>query len=231
MTTTVTPTVAPLTPLTFELATDDDLRHDLAAVGVELRLQAPDEQTTVLEAVVPDDAAQIDAIASTLLRRIAEHDVDIAQHQRAHEMELEVLAARFERRVATQRIARARLEAWVRDLARVQADAGGFGKKRSRDVGCGTYGVRTIPAKVAVTDADAFVTWAERVAPEMLRVSLKMPLADARQYLTETELAAVRREVFTTPVKDYVKGTGTLPPGVTQTPETTEAYAKPEAIR
>jgi hypothetical protein len=218
-----------MTTTVFQLPTDDELRADLEAIGVQFG-PTWEEGEPALEAQVPNDPARIDAVASMLLRRMAALDADIAQHATAHALEQEALRQRFERRIGPVRVERGRMEAWARDLARVQSAQGGFGKKRSRDTGYGTYGVRTIPAKLAIDEA-AFVPWAEAWAPELLRVTLKLPLADARQYLTDAELAATKREVLATPVKQYVAGLPALPPGVTQTPEGTDTFAKPEPIR
>ena len=227
-------------PLTFRLLADDDLVADLAAVGVELRdaVQAePWVGWPAVDVVVTQDPAQADAVASMLLRKMAALDADHAQHTAAYALESEALRARYERRIGPLQTERARLEAWARDLARRQHDAGGFGKKKSRDVGYGTYGVRTTASRLEVVDEPAFVAWAEAEAPDLLRVTVKLPLAQAREYLTDAELAGVKREVLTKPVQAYVATQATatapvpLPPGVQRTPESIETYAKPEPIR
>jgi hypothetical protein len=93
----------------------------------------------------------------------------------------------------------------VRDLAR-QAD---FGKKKSRDVGYGTYGRRTIPERLRVVDEAALLAYALEHAPAMVRSVVKndVPHANLRQHFAAT---------------------GELPPGVEMEPAREEPFAKPE---
>ncbi|WP_284349480.1 hypothetical protein [Roseisolibacter agri] len=234
--------------IVFNQFVDGELLADLRAVGVPmtgiLDTEGPanaEELDGVVVATVPQDAATLDAMASTLLRRMADLDADLAQFKRAHQLEADALKARYERQTAGLTIERGRLEAWVRDLARVQKTRGGFGKKQSRDVGYGTYGVRAIASRLEIADERAFVPWAEQEAPELLRVTVKLPLAEAQQYLTTAELAAVKREVLITPVKEYVERKAAeakaaeqpapaLPPGIVRTAEELETYAKPAPL-
>lgn len=223
-------------PTTFELPIDDDLLADLRAVGVELRpVLAHDgeyELPVGTAAVVPDDAARIDAMASVHLRRMAAIDADLQRHHAAFDLELETLKQRYQRRTEPLITELARHEAIVRDLARVQHDRGGFGKKKSRATGHGTYGVKAVPARLEVADETAFVAFAEKEAPELLRVTLKMPLSMAREYMTDAELEGVRREVLATPVKQAFADVPDteLPPGVRRTVEELETYARPEPL-
>jgi hypothetical protein len=234
---------------------DGDLVADLRAIGVAVHLLETDPEGAdavhVAAVQAPRESAQIDALASTLLRRMSALDLDVARHATAYALEQEALRARFERRIGALRIERERLEAFARHLARVQHDRNGFGKKRSRDTGYGTYGVRAIPSKVEVADEATFVAWAETEAPGALRLTIKLSLEEARQFFTADELARWKPEVLVTTVRELVNARAVaadaierdgapiedgaldperlraLPPGVVRTPEGLETYAKP----
>jgi hypothetical protein len=199
---------------------DEELLEDLRALGVD-----------VASPVTVDsfDQTRRDALASVLLRRQAEETEAIAQLERSCQAEIEFIKYRYgaER---SKRADRARqLESAIQAIAYQTKVAGGYvGKKKSRDVGAGTYGYKTFAAGVELKDDAAYIAWAEQHAPESLSVKLKMTLSVAREYLSESELASVKREVMVTTAKaTAAANVDGLPPGFVAVPESDDFYAKP----
>ncbi len=175
----------------FELPTEQDELAELSQFGIDLSPNQPPEQ--------------IDATASDLLRLIARERAEAERYHAAKLAEIQKITARYERLTSPHEIRAARYEAWVCELA-LSANFGP--KKKSRDVGHGTYGVRRVPARLSILDPAELLAWAKTSAPDLVQevVSEKVPhkALEAR-----------------------FKETGELPPGVDYTPETEKAYAKP----
>lgn len=175
------------------------------------------------------DQAHRDGLASLLMRRQAEALAALTQEKQSRDLEVRMIAHRYEVAI-TRHVERiAQLEAAVQALAWQTKEANAYtGKKKSRDVGAGTYGYRSYAAAVTCTDEAAYIAWAEGHAPETLRVKVTMPLAEAREYLTRDELASVRREVIKADVAALIAtDRAALPPGWVEVPAHDEFYAKP----
>lgn len=174
----------------FALPTEEEEYESLSQFGVDLSSAQP--------------AARIDATASDLLRLIARERAEADRYTLALAGELEQIAQRY-RRLIDPHVQRAqRYEAWVCELA-LSAD---FGKKKSREVGYGTYGVRRVPARLSVPDPAALLAWAKTQAPDLIqqKIDERVPhkLLEARY-----------------------KDTGELPPGTEYEPEREQPFAKP----
>lgn len=193
-------------------AVDPEIAADLAIIGVTDSL----------------DQSQRDALASALMRRMAEETAAIAQLEASLEKERAFIAARYAPQVARHQTRLNELSLAVTGLALHTKEADGYGKKKSRDVGAGTYGYRTKAAAPELQDADAYLTWAETNAPATLRVKPVMSLATAREYLTEQELMGVRREIMKDDVKKLIAtDPAHLPPGYVMAPARDEYFVDP----
>lgn len=198
---------------------EEDLRADLEAAGVPLA--APEDL----------DQGKRDALAGVLLRTMAQLDAEAAQLTTAMQTEIAVLQARFARRLDAIGARRAMTEAQVRFLARISD----FGKKKSRDVGYGTYGSKVKPARLELAEPAAAVAEMEQHAPNLVRVTLKVPasvacaLAD-QKWISAAELKSAKRDVLVADIEAYQKATGALPAGVVEHEEEVTYFAKPEPI-
>jgi hypothetical protein len=207
------------------LGADEEVADDLRALGVDVG--AP-------FAGLDLDQAHRDAMASMFLRRQAEEIEAIRQLEKSRDLEIQFADQRYGPELDKRRIRARQLEGAALAIAEQTKNAGGYpGKKKSRDVGAGTYGYKTFATCVELTDETAFIPWAEQYAPETLRVKLTMPLSTAREYLTEGELASAKREVIRKAAQelaDFVThdgDTSELPPGFVQTPALDQFYSKP----
>jgi phage host-nuclease inhibitor protein Gam len=175
------------------------------------------------------DQTRRDAMASVFMRRLAEELEAIAQLEKSRDLEIQWIVARYATELTARRDRARRLESAAVAVAQYTKDAGGYvGKKKSRAVGAGTYGYRTNSECVELTDEAAYIAFAEQYAPETLRVKPTLTLAQAKEYLTETELAGVKREIVkkeATALAEQHKDE--LPAGFVKVPETDEFYAKP----
>jgi phage host-nuclease inhibitor protein Gam len=215
---------APTSDVWSLVGMDDDVRSDFAALGVELTDNGQGAPADV-------DQPHRDAMASSLMRRHAEEQAEIARLQTSQELEVALVNARYEPQLAALRTRQRYLEGAVLAIAERTKDAGGYpGKKKSRDVGAGTYGYRSYAAGVELVDEAAYIAWAEENAPATLRVKLTMTFDYARQYLSLDELEGVKREVVkkdATDVATALPDGASLPPGFKQTVATDSFYAKP----
>ncbi len=132
---------------------DDDELADLASVGIRLDrdLSAP----------------EIDATVSEMLGRMAGYDHQIAEADEAERLEVELINARYERRRDPLRARRKHYEGQVLALAQ-RADFSG--KRRSRVVGNGSYGVRSVSERVEITDKALALEWAKQHCPGAVQV-------------------------------------------------------------
>jgi hypothetical protein len=140
---------------TFLLDQDEDELDDLASVGIDLNR--------------PMSEAEIDDAMSEIMRRMAWYDGQIKQAKEAERLEVERINARYNRRLAPLQTRREEIEA----LACLLAQRATFGgKKRSRSVGNGTFGVRATPERVEITDKAVALEWAKSHCPEAVEVQL-----------------------------------------------------------
>jgi phage host-nuclease inhibitor protein Gam len=154
---------------------------------------------------------------------------DLEQLEASLRAEIAIITARYDVGIKRGATRYSELNLAVQAIAIHTKEAGGYvGKKKSRDVGAGTYGYKSYAEGVALKDEAAYIAWAEVNAPETLRVKPTMSLETAREYLTETELAGVKREVMKSDVTKLIAtDPNTLPPGYEKTPTEDEYYAKP----
>ncbi len=182
----------------WRLPTDEDEIADLASVGL------------MLDDPIAADQPRRDAFASWLLESMARADLEIAERERARDMEIAIINARYERSLARLRIRRLEKESQVKVLAEISALSGGFGKQKSRTVGYGSYGGRKKPERLEVTDAAEVLNWARGSNPALIRVT-------------------TREDVPVAPLAEYFKASGEDIPGTRIAPESTEWFAKPES--
>lgn len=201
------------------LVSDDDVAEDFRALDIDIH------------APLGSDQARRDAIASMLLRRQAEEIAAIAQLDDSRNAELVFVNSRYLSEIQRRERRSAQLERAVQALAKQTKDEQGYiGKKKSRDVGAGSYGYRTSAPCVELRDEAAYIAWAEANAPETLRVKPILTLSYAKEFLSETELATVRREVVkiaATSLAETLEATIALPPGFVRVDESHDFFAKP----
>lgn len=200
------------------LVADDEIIADLQALGV----RGADVSAAEL------DQTRRDAVASVFLRRHAEEIAHRAQLEESRDAEIEFIRARYADQMmrSSQRIIT--LDRAVQAIAAQTRDAGGYvGKKKSRDVGAGTFGYRSYAADIDIIDDAAYLAWAESNAPESVRVALKLTLAEARQYFAVDELRDCKREVVKATAKTVAEHAPELPPGCQKTPAEDVFYANP----
>lgn len=202
------------------LGADDDIVADLRELGIDM--QDPETPASI-------DQTRRDVMASVFLRRMAEEIAHREQLERSRDAEVDVIRARYTDQMTASITRIARLETVVEAIASLTKDAGGYpGKKKSRSVGAGTYGYRSYVAGVELQDEAAYIAWAEEHAPATLRVKPTMSLAQAREYLTDQELAGVKREVMKSDVTALIAtDPSTLPPGYVAAVAHDDYYAKP----
>lgn len=149
---------------------DDEERAELAhLIGVPLT-GAPD--------------ADLAATASQLLAAIRSRQAERQRYQDAEAKEIERIRARYA--IPLTRLAQ-RLADLETQLA-IVAEGLEYGKKKSRVVGNGTVGFRTMPERVTVADGAALLAWATAHAPALIKTETKqsVPQAAVKDHLTST---------------------------------------------
>lgn len=196
---------------------DEELKSDLAAVGIDLS--------------APRDLAQEqrEAAAAILLRLICKRDEQIANLQRTMELELDLVRNHYARLIAKPKSDRDGFVRHVEMLAELSATLKGFGKKKSATTPFGSFGIRHSSATVEMQDASALLEHLKTADPTKVKVTATLPLNEAREYLSESELAKTKMEPKWAEVKASLDPNGTLPPGVAKVPEREVPFAKPEA--
>lgn len=149
-----------------------DEREELGhLVGAPLR-EAPD--------------AELAATASQLLAAIRGQSEALERYADAERAEVARIQARYGER--KQRLA-ARVRALEQQLS-IVAEGLDYGTKKSRVLGNGTVGFRTVPERLSVLDGAALVAWATTNAPDLIRretvVKVTVPQAAAKQHLEAT---------------------------------------------
>lgn len=196
---------------------DDDIRADLIAVGVDL--------------ANPDRLAQQqrEAAAALFLRHICSRDQQIANLQEAMEMEIELVSRHYGRLIAKPKSERESFVRHVEMLAELSALQKGFGKKKSASTPYGSFGIRHAGATVECIDAAKLLEHLKATDPSKVKVTAVLPLNEARDYLSESELAKTKMEPKWADVKASLNPDGELPPGVAKVPESEVPFAKPES--
>lgn len=185
--------------LSFLLDTDAEEREELAALGVPL---TPPAGATAVE---------IDAFASDLLRLLGEAEADRARYEEALTAEIQRLRMRYGARINRAAIRANMLRRSVCALAETQ-DFGGK-KKKSREVGYGSYGRRFVPAAVKIVDQAQAIAWAE---------------AEQLGVVEIIEMKKLPHKVLAPIVLDIVRETGEVPPGFDVIAEHEENWCKAE---
>jgi len=190
---------------------DNDERAELAALGVELTPPAN----------IND--AERDAFVSQLLWALGAVEQDRARYEEALGAEINRIRMRYQARIdRCQRRAQQ-----LRDAVHILAAEADFGKKKSRDVGNGTYGRRTVPEKITIVDEPVAWKFAETSAPELITATVALELPTLRFKYPELE-ASAKLALSKTKLNEYVKRTGEEPPGVTVEPSREQPFCKVE---
>jgi phage host-nuclease inhibitor protein Gam len=192
---------------------DDDVTQDLAAMGIAL---APN-----VEAEMDDERRH--AMAAVLLRRAGGVGREIEQIEGTMSLELEAIRAHYERQLMPLRTRRQVFLDFVANLAGLVQ----WKKKKSAATPYGSFGVKDRAASVRLADAAAALTWARTNQPDVVRVVVTLPLADAYQYFTDDELAATGKvELEWGKLKAALDAAGALPPGVERVEPVRETFAE-----
>lgn len=176
---------------------DDDMLADLRERGVELAAPMAD--------------SQLDALASEYMGEMADCDREVARYTEARDAELRRVAMKYDALMLPHIVRRGRFEQFVKELAE-RADFGP--KKKSRDVGNGTYGRRSKPEHVTILDKDKAVDFARAHFPTAVK---------------EKTTYTVEQKSIQPVVIAYMKAhEGELPDGFEHTAERDEPFCKVE---
>ena len=182
-----------MTAAAFWLPNDAEERAELAEYGITVSddgaLQLGTEQ------------CQRDATASQLLRKLGEHAQDLTRYADAKAAEITLIVERYDKHIAPVENRVAVLVSIVRQIA-LDSD---FGNAKSRKLSYGTYGVRTVPERIAVIDSKRLLSWARLVAPDLVSVKSE-------------------ERVLQSAVEKHVKSSGEIPEGCDVTPEHSEPF-------
>lgn len=154
---------------------------------------------------------EMDAFASRLLRARRSVEGKLDHLKALAKAEMDQLRARFDRQAAGLVREGLALEAGLDALSTQVPYPKG---KKSRTVGAGRYGRRTIPQGVEIIDEDAFLAWATVEEPGLVKPVTKVQIERAN-------------------LKKYVKETGDLPVGTQLVPERdvlSYAFADDESV-
>lgn len=207
---------------------DDDIIGDLAAVGITIRsTKEVGTDPSHTEALV-DSAAQRATIAALYLRLAGESNAEIERHKAAMMLQVELITAHYERLMAPAARRRDGFLRQVENLALIAGMEGDFGKrKKSAETPFGSFGYKDTDATVALDDSDALCKHLVVEDPTRIRVIVKLPLDEAREYLNETELAETKMEPLWGEYKKTLSPDGELPPGVKKVAAARTPFAKP----
>jgi hypothetical protein len=189
----------------FSLPSMEEELQALERAGVRVA-QHPDldraDAPIVIEA---DEQAALDAAASWALRRKGECMAEYDRYSDALQREIQMLTARYAEITGPLLTRSQQFDRLLLSIA-AQAD---FGKKKSRRVGCGEYGRRWVPERIEIVDEDALEAALIESRPDLVRATVKLPLARAR----ELQLGVSQTDVPKAAIDEYVKSTGNLPAG------------------
>lgn len=151
--------------------------------------------------------SESDAWASELLGRMAAAQRDLARYDAACRREVMRIETRYD---TLKENVEARIELLERAICAL-AERADFGKVKSRKVGNGSYGRRTVPARVEVMDAVALVEWAKLSSDDRVRGMIVV-----KEHVPAVEATA------------YFRETGEVPDGCVGVLATEKPFAKPE---
>lgn len=158
----------------------------------------------------PTDDVVIDAVASDALRIMAGEDAEIARYQKALEAEMQRIVARYASLSEPHEKRRLQAEAIVEECAK---RAQFVGKAKSRKVGYGVYGRKTIPERVTIIDQAKALAFAKRYT-------------DTALIKVKTEETVVHAAIVPL-VLAQLHGSGVVPEGFEHVGAHEEVYAKP----
>lgn len=206
---------------------DDDILADFAAIGITIR-GAEDEAGTVRADAFIVDGAQRHTMAATFLRRAAEADAEIELLKATMLQQIELVTAHYARVMEIPAARRDRYNRIVEDLALQAIDAGDFGKKKkSASTPFGEFGVRDKAEGIDLVDEAALLAHLREHAPAFVRVTSRLPLTEAREFLSPSELEKAKMEAAWGDLKKTLTPKSELPPGVAVTPASRTPFAKP----
>lgn len=156
----------------------------------------------------PTGDAELDAVASRALHEMAREQAEINRYAAALTAERELLEARYLMLQTPHVLRQGRAEELVKECAR---RAQFVGKSKSRKVGYGQYGVRTVPEKLSIVDKNLALTFAREMCPDAVK--------------TKTEHTVVHA-VVAPAVLQYLRSTGELPKGFDHVGEHEAPFAK-----
>lgn len=158
---------------------------------------------------VPD--ADLDAVASIALREMARETAEIERYNAAMNAEINRIQLRYFSLIAPHDSRLKQAEEIAKECAR---RATFVGKAKSRKVGNGQYGRRTIPEGVSIMDDDKAINFLLEKRP-----SAVMHVSKYKIIGSEAKIA----------VLDHLKATGEVPDGFEHRSEHETFYAKPLA--
>jgi hypothetical protein len=184
-----------MTSPAFELPTDQEELDELRALLGDLEKPAGDPQ--------------LDAVASDALRVMQREQEEIDRYSAALKAEISRITDRYTLLAEPHVRYQSAAEQLVLECAR---RAQFVGKSKSRKVGNGTYGRRTIPERVSVIDDDKAINFllAKKPSAVMHVSKYKIIGADAK-----------------VAVLDHLKATGEIPEGFEHVDAHEVEYAKP----
>lgn len=147
-----------------------------ATQPVEIPYVSPSEALAAeLDGPVSD--AQLDAVASEVCRRLQEIDAELQRYSEAEDAEIGRIQLRYAG--LTQPLAKDR--AAYETIGREVAERADFGKKKSRQVGFGSYGRKHRPERVKILDNEAAVAFARALGiPDAVKVeTVEKPVHNA----------------------------------------------------
>jgi hypothetical protein len=207
---------------------DEDIVADLKALGVITDAGTKTPAELEQERLVAVAGFYLDRMGRCDLEAIAlndQRDALLAPY-RAKIDQIEAFYAGQLARVARRRAEYERQATQLAELAQYP------GKKKSLDTPFGTLGFRDQSASVELVDESKATAWAVEKRPELVRVTAKLPLTEAREYLSESELAACKQELRWGDLKKTIDVTrdaiADLPPGVARIEPRRAYFAKPE---
>lgn len=160
----------------------------------------------------PTGDAEVDAVASIGLREMAREQAEIDRYKESCKAELSRIQNRYVALVEPHIRRYDQAEGIVKECA---SRAQFVGKSKSRKVGNGQYGRRTVPEKVKIIDVGKALEWARTNCP----AAIKQKTEESVVHAIVAPLILARLE-----------SAGELPDGFEHEGEHEEMYAKPLAV-
>ena len=130
----------------------------------------------------------------------------------------------YERQIAPLSADVARLTGVIEVIAELTP----WAKKKSAETPYGVYGVRESTPTVECVDRHALTVWAATERPDIVRMKITLPLAEAKERFTDAELDAFATgDIEWGAFKGTIALDAPLPAGVAIVPAKRIPYAKP----